>query len=269
MNGYDRFSVGSDGPKLAAYVQPGQGPIVVMQHGLCGDANQPAEIFPRGQGFRHAVMDCRGHGQSVVGPEDQLSIAVFTQDVAAMIETLDRPPIAVGGISMGAAIALRLAVLRPDLVRALILVRPAWGIESAPANMRPNAMVGEMLADGRDVTAFDQSATARALAIQAPDNLASLHGFFDRTPRDVTAALLCRISADGPGLTAADLAALTIPVLILCTPDDVIHPIALSRQLATLIPGAMLHEMPSKGQNRAAHTTAVQDAITDFLKGLT
>ena len=185
-----------------------------------------------------------------------------------MIATLDTPPVAVGGISMGAAIALRLAVQRPDLVRALILARPAWVTENAPANMHPNAVVGAMLAAGQSVTDFDQSAVAQALAMQAPDNLQSLRGFFDRQPRATTAALLRRISADGPGVTAPDLAALTLPVLILGTNEDFIHPISHAQSLAALIPGAQFSEVPPKGKNRAAHVAAMQDAIANFLKGL-
>ena len=268
MNGYDEHLIRCDGLDLAGYVQPGTGPLVVFQHGLCGDATQPAEISPSDQGFRHAVLECRGHGQSAAGCEDRLSIATFTNDVAAMIATLDTPPVAVGGISMGAAIALRLAVQRPDLVRALILARPAWITENAPANMHPIAVVGQMLVAGQSVSDFDQSAVAHALAIQAPDNLQSLRRFFDRQPRATTAALLQRIAADGPGVTAADLAALTLPVLILGTADDAIHPIADAQRLAALIPDARFIEVPPKGKNRAAHVAAMQDAIANFLKGL-
>jgi pimeloyl-ACP methyl ester carboxylesterase len=80
---------------------------------------------------------------------------------------------------MGAAIASRLAVIRPDLVRALVLVRPAWVANDAPAKMVPNAEVGALLAQRPADTAraiFAQSATARRLAREAPDNLAIADG---------------------------------------------------------------------------------------------
>ena len=102
------------GVRLALH-ERGQGRPVVFQHGLCGDARQTLQAFPD-QGLL-MTLECRGHGQSdATGP---YSIAVFADDVAALIETLDGPVI-LGGISMGAAIATRLAVIRPDLVRALI-----------------------------------------------------------------------------------------------------------------------------------------------------
>lgn len=268
MKGYTTGSINRDGQALTSYVQPGDAPLVVLQHGLCGDANQPAELFPADAGLRHAVLDCRGHGKSPAGPYDHLSIATFADDLVTMIESLGATVAAVGGVSMGAAIALRLAVLRPDLVPALILVRPAWVIETAPTNMLPMAMVGGMIAAGYSVVDFNQSALAETLAIQAPDNLASLRGFFDREPLTDTAALLRRVSADGPGVTATDIGALTMPVLILGSADDVIHPISHAQRLELLIPGSRLVEVPPKGQNRKQHVAAVRLAIADFLKGL-
>jgi len=41
--------------------------------------------------------------------------------------------------------ALRLAAVRPDLVQALIPVRPAREVRAAPPNMEPNAEVGGLL----------------------------------------------------------------------------------------------------------------------------
>ena len=244
----------------------GTGPIVVFQHGLCGDIAQPQEVFPQGQGFAHAALNCRGHGDSPAGDLTALTIAHFTDDLAQMIDLLPGPPVAVGGISMGAAMALRLAVTRPDLVQALILSRPAWVTEDAPATMQPNAMVGALLAQG--LTAFEATETAQRLAVVAPDNLASLRGFFARKPLDVTAALLTRIAADGPGVTEADLAALRVPTLIFGSADDYIHPMAHAEALTRLIPGALLVEVPPKGQGNSTHIADCQTAILAFLKGL-
>lgn len=261
MKGYNRQQIGP----LQAEVQAGAGPVVLFQHGLCGDSRQPAEVFPPDAGFRHAVLSCRGHGDAALGPVEELSIATFADDLAQVATALR--PVAVGGISMGAAIALRLAVVAPGLVPALILARPAWVVDSAPANMAPNAEVGRLLPQG--VAAFDKTATARMLAQVAPDNLASLRGFFGREPQAATAALLTRIAADGPGVTKADLAALRLPALVLGTAQDFIHPLDHARYLAALIPGAQFIEVPPKGVDRAAHVAAMQSAILNFLKGLT
>jgi pimeloyl-ACP methyl ester carboxylesterase len=255
-----------NGVTLAVHDDGGPGMRVVFQHGLCGDARQTAEAFPQNPRFRRITLECRGHGAS--GIAAPLSIAAFADDLAVLIETL-RPPLVIGGISMGAAIAVRLAVIRPDLVRGLCLVRPAWVTGNAPPNMRPNAEVGHLLAtlatdDAR--TAFMAGATARMLAKTSPDNLASLTGFFGREPQAETARLLQAISADGPGVTAADLAALTIPVLVCGTSADAIHPLAHAESLCALIPHARLVKLPAKGHDKPAHLAALHAALTDFLK---
>lgn len=242
--------------------QRGNGRPFVFQHGLCGDAKQTFEAAPDVPGWRVMTLDCRGHGQSPATPP--FSIAQFADDVIETIEQLAEP-VVLGGISMGAAIATRIAVLRPDLVRGLVLVRPAWGTAASPANMQPNAEVGEMIAAGADRATFENTATARHLAQVAPDNLASLLGFFARQPLAETARLLRSIAADGPGITGIDLANLSLPVLVCGTAQDAIHPLALAHDLARLIPDAVFAELPPKGQGKAAHLAALHAATTTFL----
>jgi pimeloyl-ACP methyl ester carboxylesterase len=269
VKGYTRYVIESSAGPLIAHVQPGTGPVVVFQHGLLGDAGQPAEVFPSGQGFRHAVLECRGHGDSALGEVGELSIARFSDDLATMNSALDLRPLAFGGISMGAAIALRLAVTRPDLVRALILARPAWVTASAPTNMSPNAEAGALIAAGKGIADFEASATARRLAREAPDNLASLRGFFARQPPIATAALLTRIAADGPGVRPEELKSLRVPGLILATEADSIHPMAHARDLAGLLPAARLVELRPKGVDRIAHIAGMRSAILEFLRNPT
>jgi pimeloyl-ACP methyl ester carboxylesterase len=242
---------------------------VVFQHGLCGDAQQTVEVFPPGPGFRRLTLECRGHGRSPAGDLHTLTIATFADDVAAMIETLESGPVIVGGISMGAAIALRLAVRRPDLVSGLILARPAWVTQAAPDNMRPNAEVGRLLATlvpaaGRE--AFLASSTARRLAAHAPDNLASLSGFFDRPAPSVTAALLQAISADGPGVSEPELRAIRVATLVLGTEHDLIHPMAHAETLVALIPGAQLRTITSKAQSRERYVQEFRAVLRSFLE---
>ena len=255
-----------DGLRLAIHGKGTDGRALVFQHGLCGGASQVAEAMAGIAPQRWQSLECRGHGGSEAG--ERLSIATFAEDVAALIETIG-VPVVLGGISMGAAIATRIAVTRPDLVSALILVRPAWVAAMAPDTMRPNAEVGRLLEDlpvDQARRTFAASNTALRLGRDAPDNLTSLNGFFDRQPLDLTARLLTRISADGPGISAADLRAIRLPVLVCGTAEDAIHPFALARDLAALIPGARLAELPPKGRDRPAHLAALSVAMAQFLE---
>jgi pimeloyl-ACP methyl ester carboxylesterase len=261
------FDLIRDGLTLAAYDSGGDGQPVVFQHGLCGDVRQTAEAFPDDAAFRLITLECRGHGASQAG--EMYSIATFADDVVALVKHLGLPPVVIGGISMGAAISSRIAVRRPDLVRGLVLARPAWVVEAAPGNMRPNLEVGELLArlppdEARG--AFEADPTYALLAREAPDNLASLLGFFERQPIAVTSALLAKISADGPGIAEADLADLAIPALVLATGQDFIHPISHAQRLARLIPGAALKTLTPKGVDKPVYLADFQAALGAFLK---
>lgn len=246
-------------------------PVMIFQHGLTGDASQPAEVFPAGIGWRCLTPECRGHGASPAGPPAELSIATFTGDLATYIEAREPAPVVVGGISMGAAISMRLAVLRPGLVRALVLARPAWLDESAPPNLQANALAGDLLRrypPGEALARFDASPTARRLAVESPDNLASLRGCFAREPVSTTAELLCRISTDGPGVTRQQIGAILVPTLVIGTPRDFVHPLAMARELAAIIPGARFVEIAAKSDNRARYVEEFRSALADFLTRL-
>lgn len=238
----------------------GAGAPVQFQHGLGGDHAQTFEAFPDLPGWALSTLDCRGHGAS--GTEGPFSIAQFAADVAAVTPA----GAVIGGISMGAAIALRLAAQGLVRARALILVRPAWVTGDAPANMGSVAEVAGMIAAGQGWDAFAATPTFARLAQVAPDNLASLRGFFARAPLDVTARLLSAIAADGPGVTQAEVAAIRVPTLVCGCAEDEIHPLAHAETLAGLIPAARLVVLPPKGRDKAAHLAALAAAVDNFLK---
>jgi pimeloyl-ACP methyl ester carboxylesterase len=257
-----------EGARLIAEDTGGEGIPTVFQHGLGGDALQVAEAFPDGSRFRRLTLECRGHGRSEAGDFRYLSIATFADDVAAMIEASGLGPVALGGISMGAAISLRLAVRRPDLVRALVLARPAWVVDVAPPNMAATLQIGQLLlslppAEAR--AAFEASATARQLALEAPDNLSTLLGFFERPAPDVTAALLTAISLDGPQISADEVRAVRVPTLIIATGRDEIHPVGHAEELAGMIAGARLMRITSKSDDRAGYVADMRAALSGFL----
>jgi pimeloyl-ACP methyl ester carboxylesterase len=172
---------------------------------------------------------------------------------------------------MRAAIALRLAVLRPDLISVLVLARPAWTYEAAPANMQPNAVVGDLLRRFPPDEArarFEASELARQLQEEAPDNLPSLRGFFSRQPISITRELLCRISADGPGVSSNGIGSISVPTLIVGHPRDLVHPLSIAQALAVLIPRATLVEITAKADSRERYRDDFGQALAAFLKGL-
>jgi pimeloyl-ACP methyl ester carboxylesterase len=252
-----------------AFADRGTGPAVVFQHGLGGDEAQVAEVFPDADGrWRRLTLECRGQGKSAADPENRYAIRTFAEDVLRLADERQVERCVVGGISMGAAIALHLAVHHPGRVTALILARPAWLFEAAPANMAPFAEVAHLLTTPGGLAAFDAGDTAATLAREAPANLSSLRGFFTRPNPEATAALLGAIALDGPDVTRAQAAALTLPTLVIGHGRDLVHPLAYAETLAATIPGAELATITPKAADAGRHAEDFRAAVRRFLTSL-
>ncbi|AEH90232.1 alpha/beta fold hydrolase [Mesorhizobium opportunistum] len=247
----------------------GQGGLpVISQHGLGGDANQVAQNFPDQPSYRRLTVECRAHGDSGVGGKRPFSIAMFADDVLAAADAAGLDRFVAGGISMGAAITLQLASRHPDRVLGLVLVRPAWAFDAAPQNMRAYAEVAQLIHDrpldeARD--AFATSATAARFRSEAPDNLASLLGFFERENATVFAEVMQAIAADGPGVSRAAASALAVPTLVIGCGLDLVHPLATARELAEIIPNAIFAEVTPKATDKDRHFAEIRAAIGGFL----
>jgi len=247
----------------------GEGQPVVFQHGLGGDEVQVAQAFPDGSGrWRRVTVECRGHGGSSLGTRRDFSIAMFANDVLAAADRQGIRHFVAGGISMGAAIALHLARYFPDRVTGLILVRPAWTFTAAPMNMAPIREIAALIQSNsldraRDM--FANSETARCLSVEAPDNFASLLGYFDRQNAVRFAGVLAGIAADGPAVSPADAAALSLPALVIGNARDAIHPLDSARLLAATIPHARFVEVTAKAADKARYMAETRAAVDDFL----
>jgi len=111
----------------------GAGPAVLLLHGFTGRGADWSPFLPTlRRTARTVVVDLLGHGRSDA-PTDPARHAIERQavDLAWILRHLDVGPVVVVGYSMGARVALRLAITEPGLVRGLILESPSAGIADA------------------------------------------------------------------------------------------------------------------------------------------
>jgi pimeloyl-ACP methyl ester carboxylesterase len=121
------------GARLRYYVGgagSGSVPTLVLVHGLGGAASNWCELVPLlAPRFRLLVVDLPGHGGSSPLPSAP-TLNPFADAVFRVAESEGLLPAAVVGHSLGGLVALRLALRRPQAVRALVLAAAA-GISSA------------------------------------------------------------------------------------------------------------------------------------------
>ena len=97
---------------------------LVMVHGSWTSHRTWDLVAPKlAESFRVLVYDRRGHSQSE-RPSGQGSVREDVADLAALIEHLGLAPAWVAGNSFGAAITLRLAGRRPELLRGIVAHEP-------------------------------------------------------------------------------------------------------------------------------------------------
>ncbi|HET7856078.1 MAG TPA: alpha/beta fold hydrolase [Gaiellaceae bacterium] len=118
-----------DGGSLRYFVG-GEGPPVVLVHGLGGAASNWADVAPAlARSFRVLVPDLPGHGLST-RLAGATTLNPYAERVAELAEAEGFAETALVGHSLGALVSLRLAVARPERVNALVLAGAA-GIRSA------------------------------------------------------------------------------------------------------------------------------------------
>ena len=110
-----------------AYRESGSGEPTVLIHGLGGmSTNWTDCMVALGGELRCCALDLPGFGHSDPLPGRRLTPEACADIVAAFIERrFDGAAVHVFGNSLGAVVALRLAVMRPELVKTLTLISPA------------------------------------------------------------------------------------------------------------------------------------------------
>lgn len=107
------------------YWQMGEGPDMVMLHGLNGNlAVWHLEMVPRLRGeYRITTYDLRGHGRSEMPPSGY-STEDMAKDLNGLLEALGIERAHLLGHSLGADIALHVALRYPEKVRKMVLIEP-------------------------------------------------------------------------------------------------------------------------------------------------
>ena len=210
----------------------------------------PGELLPRrvqqplarvlaGAGLHVVSLDLLGHGRSDRPADPQAySVTAFAEQVVALLDHLGAAQAVVGGVSLGANVALEVAAIAPSRVRGLILEAPVLdnGVEAGILTFGPLLLTARFLPLAvsavrrvtrpvpRGVVPF-WAGVALDACDQRPGPLAALvHGlFFGRAAP-----------------SAAERRRITVPTLVVGHPIDPVRSMADAEMLADELPQATL-----------------------------
>jgi pimeloyl-ACP methyl ester carboxylesterase len=252
------------------YRDEGEGLPFVFQHGLGGDVGQPFGLFRPPPGVRLLAFDARGHGETrPLGDPETLTLNAFADDLIALLDQLGLVAAVIGGISMGAAVALNTALRHPDRALGLVLSRPAWLDQPLPPNARVYPRIARLITDHgarEGLRRFRQDPEYLEMLRTAPDCAQSLVNQFEHPRAEECVARLERIPRDTPCHDRAEWGSIRVPTLILGNRQDPIHPWEYAEAHARGIPRAELRELTSKSVSPERHAADVQRALADFLQ---
>lgn len=259
--GVTRFRA-SDGAEIG-YVEQGSGSArLLFVHGWQADHTVwDGVISGLGPGTRNVAVDLRGSGASN-GAHGPRNLERFAADLRELVDALGIGPVVVVGHSMGATVALRLAVDAPEAVSGLILIAP---VPASGAGFSPKG------ADYLRATAGDMVAARKWLS-----------GMFAGEPDAAVLERLCDAAGKMPRDAAlesfeswanADFAEATrtisAPAIVVAPERD--NPEMYQRKVAALLPNSRFVVLPDCGHyailERPGDIVTIIGAMQDRMKG--
>jgi pimeloyl-ACP methyl ester carboxylesterase len=241
----------------------GAGPAIVFSHGLLLDGTMFApQVAALRNRYRCIVWDERGHGKTAGETLEPFSYYDSANDLAALLAFLGVGSAILAGVSQGAFLSMRCALVHPDCVRALILISAQTGIDDAATlegyGKLLDAWIAHKLPD-------EVAATVEHLLFGP-----GWHGApaWKEKWRSITAA---NLRASFGALASRDdigdkVSVIRVPTLIIHGESDVPIPLAKAKAMQASIPDAELVVAEGGHSVSLTNPAPVNAAIEAFLK---
>ncbi|WP_431041730.1 alpha/beta fold hydrolase [Streptomyces sp. P1-3] len=262
--------VNTNGIRLA-YERQGHGEpvLLIMGSGAAGRAwtmHQTPAL--NAAGYETITFDNRGIAGSDA-PPGMYTLDEMVADTAGLMEALDLGPSRVVGTSMGAMIAQELALGRPDLVRSAVLMSTR---ARSDALRRALSAADRALRESGVTLPPSYEALRTVLEMMSPTTLndeAAVRTWleiFELSGGSAKAAVGQDSVSESLGDRREALGGITVPCRVISFSDDLICPPHLAAEVADVIPGCDLVEIPACGHlGYLERPEAVNSAIVEFL----
>jgi 3-oxoadipate enol-lactonase len=250
-----------------AYTDTGMGRPVVLLHGYPFNRSLWNEqVAALSNSYRVVAPDLRGFGETdaSAGPATMNRMA---QDVAELLDHLEIPRAAVGGLSMGGYVALAFYKLFPSRVRALVLADTRAQADSEEAKQTRAQQAEKALSEG-----MAGIADAMLPKLLTPETV-SKHPEIVKRVRD----MMLRTKSQGAAAALMGMAEredqtellpqISSPTLILVGSEDAITPVADSEKMHGAIAGSRLVVLENAGHvSNLERTDMFNTALLSFLR---
>ena len=248
------------------YAEAGQGPPVIVLHGLWGGRNEwDRNIEVLAADFRMIVVDQIGfHGSDK--PDVSYHNALLGQFLSGFIEAMDIPRATLMGQAMGANTATYMAVHYPHLVERLILVdgagyrNPNRDLAKPPSEQQLRFY---RIATGSTLSATQNFLKRRVFnkALVTESWAEEAFTMWLRSARAIQGML-----RDGGDVTEEEMQTISVPTLIVWGQEDAVFPIRNADRLSLDIKGAIKVVFPETGHlSQLEKPEAFNKIVRDFL----
>ncbi|CPR05484.1 alpha/beta hydrolase [Mycobacterium bohemicum DSM 44277] len=265
-----------------AYRDAGDGPALLLIHGMAGSSDTWRAIIPRlSKQFRVIAPDLLGHGMSAK-PRGDYSLGAFAVFLRDLLDELGVDRATVVGQSLGGGIAMQFAHQHRDYCERLVLIgsgglgpelSPLLRFLSAPGAElllpviapQPVLNVGEKLGSWLTSAGIRSPRTGQMWHAYASLSDAQTRRAFLRTLRSVVDYRGQAVSALNKLHVAADL-----PTLLIWGDHDRIIPVAHAYAAHDALAGSRLEVIEGVGHfPHAEAPSAVADILEDFIASTT
>jgi pimeloyl-ACP methyl ester carboxylesterase len=243
-----------------AYQQAGEGPVLLLVHGITSSAESWREVLPA-LAEDHLVIapDLLGHGRSAK-PRGDYSLGAYASGIRDLLLALGHDRATVVGHSLGGGVAMQFSYQFPERTERLALVSSGGLGEEVHLLLRAATLPGSefvlpLLASRPLLDAGEWfSRTLGRIGLRTGSDVAEMaRGYASLADRDTRAAFIHTlrsiIDPSGQRVSARDRLYLAseLPALIVWGERDPILPVAHGREAHEEIPHSRLEIIPDAG----------------------
>lgn len=243
---------------MIAYESFGEGPAIVLAHGVAGNhASWFQQVPVLSKSYRVVTFDHRGFGR--LRDDEGLGRSGFVDDLKTLLDTLEIDQACLVGQSMGVGTAVGFAARYPERVSALVLSDGVFGI-ALPDEARK--LFDRARAEADSLSQLER-VLGRTVREHEPDkaHLYQALASFNQTNRKTLGG------SWEPLLTPEALAAVGVPILFVVGQEDPLVPPPLVHELAARVAGAFVVEISDAGHSPYfERPTEFNDSVLSFLQ---